>query len=592
MKRRGGPHRSRSQPASGVRHVFMEGEATRSTSRRSYRPLNRIQEKRSLNHYSSSSRHLQNSTYPVDATSPTVSSSENSNGTAKKWQASYIASQAIIMDLVELYFEIVYPIFPFYHQPTLIRSISRGEYTTKRTLFAATMAVCALVSARARDGAIFNPRWNIESLQGTESEVFYAEAVQQCADDTLTSDHNLMRAHAVLAICAIQYGNIRDMHHHLGRYHTLVAMDGLHDEANWPQDIGIVETEERRRLFWSMYTLDIYTSVVWGSVIRCREQQSHVSYTTEIDDDLFDDNGYSTNPSDSPTIIGPSPSRNGVQVQISSWVCGWNFITDLYRVLEHVITHFRDRRSRVHKHSFLHDIFKEQPSFSQASVRENVMQMYINLPQCFKETPPVTYDIKQDRFGFQAANITATIQLLRMVLFAAGGASITERCQIANEVIEAFVSIPVAYLQAISSPLMHHLGGIGTILGSVFEEPLTEADSDCVRSVMLAMAQLLSNLEGMHSSTSPSERLRAQVARFDEYMALQRDAVGHQQQDLLPPVQQALQTSSECASNLHFDSFEAPAGDAALVMASFQVPADIFGDFSWIIDFSQPMTQS
>lgn len=588
MKRRGGPHRSRFQRASELHHVSIEGEAARPSSRLPYRSSNGIQEKRSPNH-DSSSRHPQNCNYPRQATPPTVSSGANSNGIAKKWQAPYIASQATMMDLVELYFEIVYPIFPFYHQPTFIRSISRGEYTTKRPLFAATMAVCALVSARARDGAISNPRWNIESLQATESEVFYAEAARQCADDNLTSDHNLMRAHAVLAICAIQYGNIRDMHHHLGRYHTLVAMGGLHDEANWPQDIGIVETEERRRLFWSMYTLDIFASVVWGSVIRCREQQSYVSYTTEIDDDLLDDSGYPSNPSASPISIGQSPSRNGAQAETSSWLCGWNFVTDLYRVLEHVITHFRYRRSRVHKHSFLHNIFREQPPFSQASVRDNVMQMYINLPQCFKNTPPVTYGIKQDRFGFQAANITATIQLLRIVLLAAGGASIAERCQIVNEVIEAFVSVPVAYLQAISSPLMHHLGGIGTVLGSVVEEPLTEADSDCVRSVMLAMAQLLSNLERIHSSTNPSERIRAQVARIDEYMELQRNAANGQRQDLLPPVQQTLQTAPESAARLNFGSFEAPACDAALVIPPFQVPAAILGDFSWMFDFSQSM---
>jgi hypothetical protein len=170
MKRRGGPHRSRFQRASELHHVSMEGEAARPSSRLPYRSSNDIQEKRSPNH-DSSSRHPQNCNYPRQATPPTVASGANSNGIAKKWQAPYIASQATMMDLVELYFEIVYPIFPFYHQPTFIRSISRGEYTTKRTLFAATMAVCALVSARARDGAISNPRWNIESLQATESEV-------------------------------------------------------------------------------------------------------------------------------------------------------------------------------------------------------------------------------------------------------------------------------------------------------------------------------------------------------------------------------------------------------------------------------------
>ncbi|KAK5211313.1 hypothetical protein LTR47_007963 [Exophiala xenobiotica] len=489
------------------------------------------------------------------------------------------------MDLVELYFEIVYPIFPLFHQPTFVRSVARGEYSTRRTLFASTMAVCALVAARARDAAVYNPRWDIESLQEVDSEVFYAEAALQSADEDLTPDHNLMRAHAILAICAIQYGKARDMHKHLGRYHTLVAMDGLHDEANWPRNIGIVETEERRRIFWSIYTLDIYTSVVWGGVIRCREQQSNVSYPTEIDDELFSDSGFSSRASMSPAVIGPSPSRNGVQVQSSSWLCGWNFITDLYRVLEHVITHFRDRRSRLHKRSFLHDIFKDQPGVSQSSVRDSVMQMYINLPQCFKETHPITYDIKQDRFGFQAANITATIQLLRMVLFAAGGASIEERCQIANEVIGAFNAVPVAYLKAISSPLTHHLGGIGQILGSVFEEPLSDADYNRVRSVMLAMAQLLSNLEGIQSSASASERLRVQVARIDEYMASQRNAVNRAQQNIHP----SLQTLHADSDPMHFAGLAAAGSDGSVAMSPFQVPHDLWGDFNWIFDFTQPL---
>lgn len=508
--------------------------------------------------------------------------------TGGRWRAPHIASQAVVMDLVELYFEIVYPIFPFFHQPSFIRSVARGEYSSNRSLYASTMAVCALVSARARDGAVFNPRWDTQSLQEVESEVFYSEAALQSAEDGLTPDHNLMRAHALLAICAIQHGKTREMHQHLGRYHTLVAMDALHDEANWPQGMGIIETEERRRLFWSIYTLDIYVSVCWGGVIRGREQQSNVSYPTEIDDDSFDDNGFSDPAALSLVVIGPSPSRDGVQVQSSSWLCGWNFITDLYRVLEHVITHLRDQRSRLHKRSFLHDIFQDQQAVSQASVRDRVMQMYINLPQCFKETQPITYVVKQDRFGFQAANITATIQLLRMALFTAAGASIEERCQIANEVLDAFISVPVSYLQAISSPLMHHLGGIGQILGSVLEERLSEPDYNRVRSVMLAMAQLLSNLEGMHSSVSASASLRTRVARIDEYMAGQRNAATQALQNMLPSLQQTLQARPDLTNTLPLESLSASSGDLINTLSLFQVPADLLGDFNWAFDFTQP----
>jgi hypothetical protein len=37
------------------------------------------------------------------------------------------------------------------------------------------------------------------------------------------------------------------MHQYLGMYHSLMAMNGLHDENNWPE-MGMVEAEECRRL--------------------------------------------------------------------------------------------------------------------------------------------------------------------------------------------------------------------------------------------------------------------------------------------------------------------------------------------------------
>lgn len=64
---------------------------------------------------------------------------------------------------------------------------------------------------------------------------------------------NGMRTCAILALYGIQVGKIDIMHQYLGMYHSCVAMDGLHNEMNWPKDIGIVEVEERRRLvFLSM----------------------------------------------------------------------------------------------------------------------------------------------------------------------------------------------------------------------------------------------------------------------------------------------------------------------------------------------------
>lgn len=106
----------------------------------------------------------------------------------------------------------------------------------------------------------------------------------------------------------------------------------------------------------------------------------------------------------------------------------------------------------------------------------------------------------------------------------------SERCQIASEVVDAFITLPMGYMNAISSPLLQHLAGIGSILVSVLEEPLSETGYLQVRSVLLAMAQLLANLDfTMRSTGVASERLRSHVARIDEYTATQRTLSGKDQ---------------------------------------------------------------
>ena len=314
--------------------------------------------------------------------------------------------------------------------------------------------------------------------------------------------------------------------------------------------------------------------------MRSREQQSNVAYTTELDDESFDDSGYrQPMQAQSPGSIGPSPSSVGDNVRTSSWLCGWNFTTDLYRALEHIVTMFRDRPR--YKRSFLQNICGDRTPLSASSVKETIMSMYTNLPQCFKETEALTFDLSHDRYGFQAANITATVQLLRMVLFSAGGATIEERCQIASEVVDAFMKIPVGYLRAISSPLLNHLAGIGAILGSVFEEPLSESGYHQVRVVLLSLAQLLENLDHGAHSTHSAERLRSQVAKIDEYMESQRIISRS-------PVHHMIQAAPSARS------YDMPRSHSATEPSNgqqpslpFPLPVDLFDDWPWFVNGMQ-----
>ncbi|CEJ86534.1 hypothetical protein VHEMI04132 [[Torrubiella] hemipterigena] len=436
------------------------------------------------------------------------------------WRAPRVASQAVIVDLIDVYFEIVYPIFPIFHQPSFTRRISRAEYMHDRALFIVVMAMCALVSRRIRDGAVSNPQWDLLSLQAVDTSTFMAHATAELASQKPASDLNTLRAHAILAITSIQTGNIKDMHFHLGLYHTLVAMDMLHDESNWPKGINAIEREERRRLFWSIYTLDIYTSVVWGGIVRCHERQSRVAYPMEIDDESLTDET-----ADQKILVrevfSPTALRrhDNTGISVDCWVSGWNFVTDLYRVLEHALARFHRSRNKANyagQGSLPNNIFLDESCMiPEASVADLVLQLYLDLPSCYKETPDMSFhNTRRDRIAFQAANITATLQLVRIVLLATSRGTVAARCQIAREVLDSFASIPVTYLLAISTPLLHHLGGIGSILGSVLDEPCTGSEYRLVQSIMLSMAELLENLQPIQQGSGASQSLREKASQI------------------------------------------------------------------------------
>ena len=154
-----------------------------------------------------------------------------------------------IANLISVYFEVVYPIFPLFHKGTLLRKIAERGYLKSQELFAAVMSICALASARARDGALPPGRWDPAYFNRPPAEIFYAAAKDVMPQD-LASSRGLdyMRSCALLSLFGVQLGKVEIMHQYLGIYHALVAVDGLHDEKSWPVNIGIIEMEERRRL--------------------------------------------------------------------------------------------------------------------------------------------------------------------------------------------------------------------------------------------------------------------------------------------------------------------------------------------------------
>lgn len=186
-----------------------------------------------------------------------------------------------------------------------------------------------------------------------------------------------------------------------------------------------------------------------------------VRYPSEIDDEFITHSGYGAPP------IPPDPATASndriaiVSRQPVNWLRGWNFTTDLYRILEYAVDCHRRRSTQSNGTRQVWSFFGPA-TMSEASVMEQVLAMYSALPSQFRETLPVTGDPGKDLFGFQSANIQATLQLLRMVLFSAEDSGVEKKCDVAGELLSVFSMVPVGYLKAISSPLVSLSGSAGS----------------------------------------------------------------------------------------------------------------------------------
>lgn len=251
-------------------------------------------------------------------------------------------------------------------------------------------------------------------------------------------------------------------------------------------------------------------------MIRSRDRQSNVRYPTEVDDAFFDDAGYKREAQSPVNVSSPSSI-----ISSESWLHGYNIVTDLWRLLEHVTMnlHSQIREDRPFLEVTAH--FRLSPSA--AMLQAEIDRIYYSLSHHFLVIGDMTGDRRKDLYGFQAANITATVQLLRMALLALEENTIEQRCQVVSEVVNAFVQIPRSYLCAISSPLLHHLSGIGSILGGVLQESLSDYQYQQVRTVLLSLAQLLENLDVGAHSVHCAQKLRDLVVRIDNHMASRRD---------------------------------------------------------------------
>ncbi|KAB5571733.1 hypothetical protein GE09DRAFT_1096654 [Coniochaeta sp. 2T2.1] len=483
----------------------------------------------------------------TEDTSSVVNNDRNSDQPlSSAWQRFARASTPVVKKLLSLHQEIVHPIFPFFDSVYLEQRIGRLEHVHNRSFFCSVMAACAVTSARLRDGALRSSTSGAEKSFDIVPETYYCAAEEALPDDLLhCRDFDHLRGYALLALASIQDAQIAAMQKYIGQYFTVLAINNWHDEACWPQDLPIEEIEERRRVYWSMYTLDVYSAIVWDGCVHFQEAHAKVCYPGVAN-------------------VQPRASQDGTH-----WIVGWNFTTDLYRILEHDLSRLRSRSSKF--------ALGGRPSIPPGSLivssQDLANELFSSLPAVFKQLPPATGDVNQDIYGFQAANIQATMALARMVYLTLDeDVDLDKKCSVVSDVLSTFHQVPKPYLRAISTPLIYHIGGIGTILGSVMEGPMSYSSCLRVRDLLLSMAALLESLEAvLHQSAGAAQSLRQLVGRIQEYMDSREAGATEAGDDVHRP------------SNLSGEGTQVTWDNAILndLSPQFQLPEELLQDWEW-----------
>ncbi|RJE24629.1 hypothetical protein PHISCL_03053 [Aspergillus sclerotialis] len=309
------------------------------------------------------------------------------------WEYREIADHQAVLDLAELYYRVVHPILLYFHWPTFSADLHSKRYTQDRSFFATTMAVCATASARLRAGAPLPPSSpTFDRIVIPSSEVFYSA----CLDSLpiLTAGHadfNFMRTEALLGMLCLQYDGLDGCHTHLHRYLAMCSEIGFSNERNWPSNLTEIEVQERRRLFWQQYHFDVYLAVTFGSPVRQRGAQCNVLYPAEVYDD------------EDITPFGLLP-RTGSAV---SFIRGWNFVTDLYRILEHVSERMQTRQ--IHgedpnchvSHIVADHNVSTKDRLHKDAILATMQRLFEGLPADLKHARPMSGAVCQDRYGFQ-----------------------------------------------------------------------------------------------------------------------------------------------------------------------------------------------
>ncbi|KAB5566249.1 hypothetical protein GE09DRAFT_1106052 [Coniochaeta sp. 2T2.1] len=386
-------------------------------------------------------------------------------------QTQGFGSLHAIRRLVQIYRDTMYQCyFPFLPEKDLLTRWDNGVPDTECPSYMLLMAICAVSSQTATLNAVFDNSL-LEGITIPASDTYFDEAVSKIPVRIAQSqDLDYLRSFGLLALYSLRCGNHSDLHRYLGLYHGLVAQHGFQDESCWPSDISVSDVDDRRRLFWCVYRLEIHSACVLGHMVRMPESQVSVLYPR----------------------ITPS-----MDPEAQAWTAGWDYITDLFRLLEYAIFSFRGCKNRKAVLAVLCD--RPAPT----TLLDSLSSLKAGKPRILS----LDSGFQSNRCKYMAVQISCTETLVNIMALLYCQAPAQEVMQLAERFLEEVAGAPLIMFKVASSQIVHQLLGVGHMLCNASRYYNSQYRSEAKRLIVF-LGDLVKNLEhDIPSAAEAAERL-------------------------------------------------------------------------------------
>jgi hypothetical protein len=296
------------------------------------------------------------------------------------------------------------------------------------------MALCAVSVQSLTLKAVFDSTL-LGDVVPHDSDSYFTEAVSRIPVRVPDShDLDYLRSFGLLAVYSLRSGNKGELHRYLGLCHAWIAQHGFHNEYHWDSSISLLEVDDRRRLFWCVYRLEIHSACVLGHIIRLPEAQVTVLYPR----------------------ITPTMKR-----ETQAWTAGWDYITDLFRLMEYAILNLRQQ-----KPPRATAVFCDRPS--PTALLESLAQLKASKPSVLRVLSQSLDELQSNRCKFMAVQITCTEALVNIMGLLHRQAPVNEVIKVAEQFLNEITEASLMMFKVASSQIIHQLLGVGHMVYNAF----------------------------------------------------------------------------------------------------------------------------